>query len=126
MSINIVLEEIKGTPSSIIPLLSILHNDKQILSTITKTELNHLISRTLNLVRSSDAYNKWCGINLIRVIVEEYSILASEGNNLINSLLQVLEAYQQQQQQHHHHHHQTTIDLKILTSCIETINYMGI
>ena len=50
------------------------------------------------------------GINLIRVIVEEYSILASEGNNLINSLLQVLEAYQQQQQ--HHHHHQTTIDLK--------------
>ena len=54
MSINIVLEEIKGTPSSIIPLLSILHNDKQILSTITKTELNHLISRTLNLVRSSD------------------------------------------------------------------------
>ena len=125
MSINIVLEEIKGTPSSIIPLLSILHNDKQILSTITKTELNHLISRTLNLVRSSDAYNKWCGINLIRVIVEEYSILANEGNNLINSLLQVLEAYQQQQQHHHHHHHQTTIDLKILTSCIETINYMG-
>ncbi|KAF6071515.1 rRNA processing/ribosome biogenesis family protein [Candida albicans] len=122
MSINIVLEEIKGTLSSIIPLLSILHNDKQILSSITKTELNHLISRTLNLVRSSDVYNKWCGINLIRVIVEEYSILASEGNNLMNSLLQVLEAYQQQQ---HHHHHQTTIDLKILTSCIETINYMG-
>ena len=111
MSINIVLEEIKGTPSSIIPLLSILHNDKQILSSITKTELNHLISRTLNLVRSSDVYNKWCGINLIRIIVEEYSILANEGNNLINSLLQVLEAYQQQQQQQHHHH-QTTIDLK--------------
>ncbi|CAX42356.1 conserved hypothetical protein [Candida dubliniensis CD36] len=113
MSINIVLEEIKGTPSSIIPILSFLHNDKQILSCITKVELNHLISRTLNLIRSPEPYKKWCGINLIRVIIEEYSILASEGNNLMNSLLQVLENYNE------------TIDLKILTSCIDTINYMG-
>ena len=113
MSINIVLEEIKGTPSSIIPILSFLHNDKQILSCITKVELNHLISRTLNLIRSPEPYKKWCGINLIRVIIEEYSILASEGNNLMNSLLQVLENYNE------------TIDLKILTSCIDTIDYMG-
>ena len=37
-------------------------------------------------------YNKWCGINLIRVIVRRIFYIASEGNNLINSLLQVLES----------------------------------
>lgn len=112
MSINIVLEEIKGTPTSIIPILSLLHNDKQILSNISKPNLNHLISRTLNLVRSPQPYNKWCGINLIRVIVEDYTILASEGNNLLTNLVKVLENYN------------NTIDIKILTSTIDTINFM--
>ncbi|KAL6451783.1 RIX1 Pre-rRNA-processing protein RIX1 [Candida maltosa Xu316] len=113
MSINIILEEIKDTPSSIIPILSLLHNDKQILTNLTKPELNHLISRTLNLVRSPQPYNKWCGINLIRVLVTDYTILASEGNNLISSLLKVLESYNY------------TIDVKILTSCIDAIDVMS-
>ncbi|RCK56690.1 Pre-rRNA-processing protein RIX1 [Candida viswanathii] len=109
MSINIVLEEIKGTPSSISPILGLLHNDKQILSTITKPDLNHLVSRTLNLVRSPQPYNKWCGLNLVRVICEDYAILASEGNAMLSSVMKVLESYN------------ATIDVRILTSAIETI-----
>ncbi|KAG5420055.1 RIX1 [Candida metapsilosis] len=108
MSINIVLEEIKTSPSSIIPILSTLHNEK--LDQISKPDLTHLISRTLQLCRSPNIYNKWCGINIINVLTENYIILANEGANFMTMLVTILDSFN------------STIDVVILKSCIECLN----
>ncbi|KAI5964970.1 RIX1 [Candida margitis] len=110
MSISIVLEEIKTSPSSIIPVLSILHNEKQQLDQISKSDLTHLISRTLQLCRSPNIYNKWCGISIINVLSDNYIILANEGANFMTMLLTILESFNH------------TIDVIILQTCIESLN----
>ncbi|KAI5954901.1 RIX1 [Candida jiufengensis] len=110
MSINIILEDIKDSPSSIIPILQTLHNDKTLLNQISKPNLNHLVSRTLQLCRSPIIYNKWCGINLIKIISSNYVILANEGLNFITILITILESYN------------STIDVIILKNCIECLN----
>ncbi|CCG21771.1 hypothetical protein CORT_0B00500 [Candida orthopsilosis Co 90-125] len=110
MSINIVLEEIKISPSSIIPVLSILHNEKQQLDQISKADLTHLISRTLQLCRSPNIYNKWCGVSIINVLSDNYIVLANEGTNFMTMLITILESYN------------NTIDVIILKTCVESLN----
>lgn len=110
MSINIVLEEIKTSPSSIIPVLSILHNEKQQLDQISKADLTHLISRTLQLCRSPNIYNKWCGVSIINVLSDNYIVLANEGTNFMTMLITILESYN------------NTIDVIILKTCVESLN----
>ncbi|KAI5965977.1 RIX1 [Candida pseudojiufengensis] len=110
MSINIILEDIKDSPSSIIQTLSTLHNDKSILTQISKSDLNHLISRTLQLCRSSNIYNKWSGINIMKVISSNYVILANEGSNFVTILITILENFN------------STIDVIILKNSIECLN----
>lgn len=110
MSITLVLEEIKTSPSSIIPILSILHHENHHLDQISKSNLSHLISRTLQLCRSPTTYNKWCGINIINVLIDNYTILANEGANFMTTLITILESFNH------------TIDDIILKSCIECLN----
>ncbi|KAI5958565.1 RIX1 [Candida theae] len=109
MSLSIVLEEIKTSPSSLIPILSILH-EKPHLDHISKSDLTHLISRTLQLCRTPNIYNKWCGINIINVLSDNYVILANEGANFMTMLITILESYN------------NTIDVVILKSCVECLN----
>ncbi|KAI3403517.2 RIX1 [Candida oxycetoniae] len=113
MSINLVLEEIKGSPtSSIIPTLSLLCNDKSLLSQISKSNLQHLTSRTLQLCRSSDIYSKWCGINCVYILCQNYTILASEGTNFLTQLITILESYN------------STINVLILSSAVDAVNML--
>lgn len=110
LPLDIILEELESSPKSLIPILSTLYCDKTILNDISKPDLKHLVSRTLNLAKSHKAYNKWCGINLIRVLSTNYNILATEGVHFMNELLKILEAYNQ------------TVDPKILSSTVECLN----
>ncbi|KAG7192948.1 pre-rRNA-processing protein rix1 [Scheffersomyces spartinae] len=107
--LSIVLKELEG-PLSLVPLLRSLHHDHQLLKSASKSDLNHLVSRTLNLCRSPNPYLKWCGINVVYVICDDYTVLASEGTNLLGQLIKITESYN------------STIDLKIFTSCIDAIN----
>ncbi|KAF7580161.1 rRNA processing/ribosome biogenesis family protein [Clavispora lusitaniae] len=87
-----IIKELEDTPSSIIPILSSLHNQRHSLSTVSKVDLKHLTSRTLNLCRSPKPYNVWCGVNLIYVIIDNSLILSSEGSSFFSQLLKVLES----------------------------------
>ncbi|CAI5759254.1 unnamed protein product [Candida verbasci] len=112
MSINLILEEIKNEPKSIIPILTTLNNDRDILSNISKSNLQHLVSRVNNLIKSPNAYIKWCGINIVKVIVKDFNILASYGTLFLTNLISVLENYNR------------TINVKILTNCIQVVNFI--
>lgn len=106
---SVVIRELDN-PVSVIPLLKSLHYDKEALKRASKSDINHLISRALNLTRSPDLHRKWCGINVIYVICDDYNVLASGGNNMLQQLIKILESYN------------ATIDSKILTSTIGAIN----
>lgn len=112
LPLDIILEELETSPKSIIPILATLHNDKALLNGISKADLKHLVSRTLNLSKSNVQYNKWCGINLIKILGSNYTILANDGVNFINQLLKILETYN------------PSVGQKILTSTIECLNYL--
>lgn len=77
---------------SIIPILSTLYNERYHLSTLSKVDLKHLTSRTLNLCKSPKPYNVWCGVNIINVLIDNSVILSSEGSNFFAQLLKVLES----------------------------------
>lgn len=110
LPLDVILEDLESSPKSIIPILATLHRDKAFLNDISKTDLKHLVSRSLNLSKSHIAYNKWCGINLIKVLSNNYNILANEGVNFMSQLIKILENYNQ------------SIDPKILSSTVECLN----
>ncbi|EDK47504.1 hypothetical protein LELG_05685 [Lodderomyces elongisporus NRRL YB-4239] len=112
--INIVLEGISENHSSqsIVPVLELLRNDKTILSNISKLQLQQLVSRSLQLVRSSDSYSKWCGINLIHQLSSNYVIVAQSGVQFMSALIAVLESYN------------STINVLILRNCIECLQVL--
>ncbi|EGW35685.1 uncharacterized protein SPAPADRAFT_130672 [Spathaspora passalidarum NRRL Y-27907] len=105
--ISVILEELKTTPTSVIPLLRSLHN-KTLLQSLSKSEITHLTSRILNLAKSHQPYPQWCGINLIRVISSDYSILAGYGSIFLDQLLKLVENSQG----------------KILVNCIDVIGFI--
>lgn len=110
LPLDVILEDLESSPKSIIPILATLHRDKALLNDISKTDSKHLVSRSLNLSKSHIAYNKWCGINLIKVLSNNYNILANEGVNFMSQLIKILENYNQ------------SIDPKILSSTVECLN----
>lgn len=112
LPLSIILLELENVSNSIIPILSTLYYDKSILSSIGKSDLKHLVSRTMNLAKSPNHYKKWCGINLIRVLSNDYNILANEGVAMMGQLLKIFETYNE------------TLDRKLLTSAIEALNFM--
>lgn len=111
LPISTILKQLESSPDSIIPILSSLHNDKSILANLSKSETKHLVLRTLNLARSPNVYSKWCGINLLRVVVDNYTVLANEGVSILGQLVKNLESYNE------------TIDIKILNSTVEALNF---
>lgn len=112
LPIPVILQELETTPTSIIPILRTLHYQTNLINEITKSELKHLVSRSLNLAKSSDAYNKWCGVNLIKVLSKHYPILSSDGLHFVNQLVSILEA------------HNGKTDPKILSSTADCLNYV--
>lgn len=110
--LNLILKELEGSPDSILPIISTLYYDKSILNEISKPDLKHLISRTLNLAKSGNEFNKWCGINLIRVLAGNYNILANEGVVMFGQLLKNLEDFND------------AGNIKILTSTVESLNFL--
>ncbi|CUM52728.1 Pre-rRNA-processing protein RIX1 [Debaryomyces fabryi] len=110
LPLDVILESLESSPKSIIPILATLHRDKALLNDISKTDLKHLVSRSLNLSKSPIVYNKWCGINLIRILGNNYNILANEGVNFVSQLLKILENCNQ------------SSDPKILSSTVECLN----
>lgn len=110
--LSLILKELEGSPDSILPIISSLYYDKSILNEISKPDLKHLISRTLNLAKSGNEFNKWCGINLIRVLAGNYNLLANEGVVMFGQLLKNLEDFN------------GTGNIKILTSTIESLNFL--
>ncbi|KAK6463646.1 ribosome export protein [Scheffersomyces coipomensis] len=109
---NVILKELESSPSSIIPILSTLHYDKSVLNDISKPDIKHLVSRTLNLARSPNLYNKWAGTSLIRVLGDNFTILSQEGVNFFSQLMKNLESYNE------------TIDIKILNTTVDTLNHL--
>ncbi|RLV91388.1 Pre-rRNA-processing protein RIX1 [Spathaspora sp. JA1] len=110
MPISIILEELKTTPTSVVPLLRSLHN-KTLLQSLTKSEVTHLTSRVLNLARSNQPYSQWCGINLIRVVSSDYSILAGYGNIFLDQLLKIAEQ-------------RAATNKVLLINCVDVISYI--
>lgn len=110
LPLPVILQELETSPNSIIKVLYTLHHDKQILNNISKSDLKHLVSRTLNLSRSANVYNKWCGINLITVLSKQYSIVSSDGSRFVSQIISILE------------NHNGRTDTKILVSSIECLN----
>lgn len=86
-----ILKELETSPSSVIPILSTLHNNKAILQTISKQDRKHLVSRTLNLTRSPLPYNKWCGVNILFVLSSDYNVLTEEGVHILAQLIKIVE-----------------------------------
>lgn len=112
LPLPVILKELESSPSSVVPILYTLHYDKQLLETISKPDSKHLVSRTLNLARSNNVYNRWCGINVIKVLSRNYAILSSDGSHFINQLLTILET------------HNGRTDPKILSSTVDCLNYL--
>lgn len=104
-----ILKQIEKAPESVVPILRSL-NQKATLQGLSKSETKHLVSRTLNLCRSPIEYNKWCGTALVRVITNNYSILANEGVELLGQLIKNLENYN------------NTIDIKIFNATVAAID----
>lgn len=62
-------------------------------STVTKaskSEINHLTSRILNLLNSNDDYKKWVGTHLIQVLGSNPIILTNDGQAFIVALLKII------------------------------------
>lgn len=92
LPLSIILKELESAPVSIIPILATLHHERSLLNEISKADLKHLTSRTLNLCRSSIAYNIWCGVNIVNVLVDNISVLGAEGSAFLAQLLKILES----------------------------------
>lgn len=92
LPLSILLKELEASPVSVIPILSTLHHERSLLSKMSKVDLKHLTSRTLNLCRSPIPYNIWCGVNIISVLIDSTSIIGSEGSVFLTQLLKILES----------------------------------
>lgn len=109
LPISFIIKELESSPKSIIPILSTLYNERYNLSTLSKVDLKHLTSRTLNLCKSPKPYNIWCGVNIINVLIENSVILSSEGSNFFAQLLKVLESTK-------------ASDLRVFKSVVDSLN----
>lgn len=105
-----ILDELKGTPTLVIPILKHLTFTRA--NGFTPEETRHLIARTLNLARLGQAYHKWCGTVIIKTLALNIELIASDGVVMMDVLLQNLHGWN------------PTMDTKVLTATVDTINFM--
>lgn len=98
-------------PESIIPILKSLSKNIDDLGG-SKSDINHLVSRTINLINSHNSYYKWCGVLTTQLLVNNYEILSNNGLKLINALIKVLETTN------------TNTNLKLFKATVECLNYL--
>ncbi|CDK25703.1 unnamed protein product [Kuraishia capsulata CBS 1993] len=72
-------------------ILSVLSTESAI-KTATKSELSHICSRTLNLLRSNENDLRWVGSKLAVVLSLHPNITSEHGANIINALVKILES----------------------------------
>ena len=109
LPIPLIIKELNN-PTSIIPILESIQQQLLSLDKINKTDLKHLVSRTNNLAQSHDEYKKWCGINVIHLLGNNFEVLAQNGQTFFSILLKVLETAN------------PTTNVKIINSTIECLN----
>lgn len=85
-----VIKELES-PSSVIPILKSVHAHVDVLHLSSKAELNHLVSRTINLVQAYPVYHKWCGVTVMQILINNYEILSTHGLKFFNALIKILE-----------------------------------
>ncbi|EDK40070.2 hypothetical protein PGUG_04168 [Meyerozyma guilliermondii ATCC 6260] len=90
LPLAVILSELQE-PKTIVPVLSSLRSGSPVWSNISGPDQKHLVSRTLNLTRSSIQFRRWFGINVIRVLADNYKIMAGDGSQIIGQLLKLLE-----------------------------------
>lgn len=108
LPISAILRDLEDVPKSIIPILATLHRDSARLSFISKVDLKHLTSRTLNLCKTNKPYQVWCGVNVINVLSENSDVLSSYGSQFFSHLLKVLQT--------------NRTNRKVLYSAVECLN----
>lgn len=108
LPISQVIKDLEN-PETIIPILRTLHYNVGKLHELPKSELKHLVSRSLNLTSSHQPFKKWCGIVVIQTIFVNYGILSNHGGPVFNSLIKVLE---------------TSNEPKVIKACIDCLNVL--
>lgn len=109
LPLSAIVKELEQ-PDSIIPIAKSLHFSIKQLHLESKLDLNHLVSRTINLIQSHLAYNKWCGVTVLQILIDNYEILSTNGLKFINSLIKVLETTN------------ANTNLKLFNAVIECLN----
>lgn len=108
LPMSAILKELEDVPRSIIPVLATLHRDSARISQISKVDLKHLTSRSLNLCKTNKPYHVWCGVNVINVLIENSDVLSSYGSQFFSQLLKVFQVFR--------------LDRKVLYSVVECLN----
>lgn len=90
LPLAVILSELQD-PKAVVPVLSGLRSGSPVWLDISGPDQKHLVSRTLNLTRSSIQFRRWFGINVLRVLADNYKIMASDGLQIIGQLLKLLE-----------------------------------
>lgn len=90
LQLAFVIDNLKEAPKSVVPILAILHAERHNLANISKVDLKHLTSRTLNLCKAADAYSIWSGVSIVHILVESVHVLASEGQAFFGQLVKIL------------------------------------
>lgn len=90
LPISLILKDLEHVPKSIIPILLSLNRESARLNQISKVDLKHLTSRTLNLCKANQSYQAWCGVNVIYVLIDNSEILSSYGSLFFTQLLKIL------------------------------------
>lgn len=90
LPLAVILSELQE-PRAVVPVLSSLRSGSAVWLDISGPDQKHLVSRTLNLTRSSIQFRRWFGINVLRVLADNYKIMAGDGLQIIGQLLKLLE-----------------------------------
>lgn len=109
LPLNVLVKELE-TPQSIAPVLRSIKLNIGDLHLQNKSDINHLVSRTINLIQSHSVYNKWFGVTILNVLIENYEILSTHGLKFINALIKVLETTN------------ANTNIKLFTGTVESLN----
>ncbi|ODQ77816.1 hypothetical protein BABINDRAFT_163203 [Babjeviella inositovora NRRL Y-12698] len=90
ISLETVIPQLEN-PVNIAPILTTLYYNKSLINDAAPTEIAHLVSRTVNLIKSPTEYKQWCGANLAKVICLSPILLPAHGAIILQSLLKVVD-----------------------------------
>jgi pre-rRNA-processing protein RIX1 len=77
-------------PQHIKHVLKSLYSSPETITTAAKSELNHLVSKTTNLLNSRDDYKRWFGCHIVQVLGMNPLVLTNGGSNFITALLKLI------------------------------------